>query len=70
MSSEWWKNADKQVELRMDIHREVSGDHYGLFFLKVPSKLLKPGEPCLLGVRSIGTNSRRWFGLHPYRDAK
>ncbi len=65
-----WISADHRVELRMDVRRTVSGDQFGLFFLKVPADLLKPGEPCILDVRSLGTGSQRWFALNPYTDAK
>jgi hypothetical protein len=34
--------------------------------LTIPRDLIKPGEPCALGVRSLGKKSRRWFGLNPY----
>jgi hypothetical protein len=69
-ASERWGSPDKRLELRLDVRRTVSGDQFGLFFLKVPGDLLKPGEPCVLGVRSLGTGSQRWFGLYPYCDAK
>ena len=61
-----WESADKRVELRMDVSRTIGVDQIGLFFVKIPRDMLKPGEPCRLGVRSLGTGSRRWFGLNPY----
>jgi hypothetical protein len=45
--------------------RTISVDQFGLFHLMVPCDMLKPGEPCVLGVRSLETGSRRWFGLNP-----
>ena len=61
-----WQSADKRVELRFDSRRTISVDQLGLFYLTVPRDMLKPGEPCLLSVRSLGTGSQRWFGLNPY----
>jgi hypothetical protein len=54
------------VELRFESRRVISVDQFGLFHLTVPRDMLKPGEPCVLGVRSLGTGSRRWFGLNSY----
>jgi hypothetical protein len=61
-----WQSADRQVELRFESLRTVGPDQFGLFHLTVPRDRLKPGEPCTLSVRSLGTGSRRWFGLNPY----
>jgi len=61
-----WQSADKRVELRFDIRRSLSSDRFGLFHLTVPREMLKAGRPCVLGVRSLGTGSNRWFGLNPY----
>ena len=65
-----WTSADKRVELRLDARRVIGPDWLGLFFLTVPREMLKPGEPCRLGVRSLGTGSQRWFGLNPYQSTK
>ena len=61
-----WKSADRRVELRFDLLRDMTVDQFGLFHLTVPRDMLKPGEPCVLSVRSLGTGSQRWFGLNPY----
>ena len=61
-----WQSADKRVELRFDSRRTISVDQFGLFHLTMLHDMLKPGEPCVLGVRSLGTGSRRWFGLNSY----
>ena len=61
-----WQSDDKRVELRFDSSRTIAVDQFGLFHLTVPRDMLKPGEPCVLGVRSLGTGSQRWFGLNPY----
>ena len=61
-----WQSDDKRIELRFDSRRTISTDQFGLFHLTVPCDMLKPGEPCVLSVRSLGSGSRRWFGLNPY----
>jgi hypothetical protein len=61
-----WQSADKRVELRFDSRRTITVDQCGLFHLTIPRDMLKPGEPCVLGVRSLGKDSKRWFGLTPY----
>ena len=66
-----WRSADKRVELQFETLRySGGGDPLGLFHLKVPRERLKPGEPCRLSVRSLGSDSGRWFGLNGYRDVK
>ena len=65
-----WTSADKQAELRFEVRRETPGDQFGLFHLTVPRAMLQAGRPCRLEVRSLGTGSRRWFGLHPYSDVR
>jgi hypothetical protein len=62
----FWQSPDKRVTLQFDSRRTLSVDQFGLFRLTVPRDMLKPGEPCVLGVRSLGTGSRRWFGLNRY----
>ncbi len=61
-----WHSADKRVALRFDCSRTNSVDHFGLFHVTVPRDMVKPDEPLLVGVRSLGTGSQRWFGLNPY----
>jgi hypothetical protein len=65
-----WVSADQRVELRFEPRRSVSADQFGLFYVTVARDLLTPGKPCELGVRSLGTGSRRWFGLNPYTDVR
>jgi hypothetical protein len=65
-----WTSADKRIELRLDARRVILPDYLGLFYLTIPRRLLEPGKPCRLGVRSLGTGSRRWFGLNPYLSTK
>ena len=62
-----WRSNDKRVQLQFDSMRTVSVDHFGFFRLTVPQDMLKTDVPCVLGVRSLGTGSQRWFGLNPYR---
>jgi len=63
-----WENADKAVELRFDVKRTVGPDTFGVFYVTVPRDRLTPGKPCQFSVRSVGTGSRRWFGLYSYTD--
>ncbi len=65
-----WSSADRKVELRFLPRRHVPQDCLGIFYAVISADLVKPGEPCRLGVRSLGSGSRRWFGLSPYTDAK
>ena len=65
-----WQSADRQVALQFVARRTISVDQFGLFYLTVPRDMLKPGKPCRLGVRSLGTGSRRWFALYPYSDVR
>lgn len=69
-AQERWTSADKRVELRFERRRTQSVDQFGLFHVTIAGDLLTSGKPCQLGVRSLGTGSRRWFGLNPYTDAK
>jgi hypothetical protein len=61
-----WQSSDGRVQLRFDSRRTVAIDQFGLFHLTVPRDMLKSGEPCILSVRSLGKDSRRWFGLNTY----
>jgi len=63
-----WKSGDGKVELRFVVKRRLGPDDLGVFYATVSRGLLPAGKPCRLGVRSLGTGSRRWFGLHPYTD--
>ena len=65
-----WQSADRRIELRLVARRHELGDPFGLFYLTIPNEMLKPGEPCMPGVRSLGQGSRRWFCLNPHADAK
>ena len=65
-----WCSTDRKVEIRFSPRRHVPQDCLGVFYVVISSDLVKPGEPCRLGVRSLGSGSRRWFGLNPYNDVK
>jgi hypothetical protein len=62
-----WQSDDKRVELQFESIRAVTVDRFGLFRLKVPYDMLKNGVPGVLGVRSLGTGSQRWFGLNSFQ---
>ena len=61
-----WQSTDQRVTLRFNSLRTVSVDQFGLFHLTIPYEMLTPGKPCVLSVRSLGSESKRWFGLNPY----
>jgi len=65
-----WVSADKRVEMRFEVRRDMKADQLGLFHVTIARDLLTPGKPCQLSVRSLGTGSRRWFGLNPYTDVR
>ena len=67
---ERWTSENGRVELRFEPRRTRSTDQFGLFYLTVACDLLSPGKPCRLGVRSLGSDSGRWFGLNPYTDLR
>ncbi len=63
-----WSSPDGQTELRFHPTRQLSLDALGYFYVRLAPGLVVPGQPCRLGVKSKGRNSKRWFGLHPYTD--
>jgi hypothetical protein len=63
-----WRNEKSGVALCLLPRRNDAEDQAGLFYVQVPAKMLEPGKPCRLGVRSEATGSSRWFALHPYTD--
>ncbi len=65
-----WSSADGKVTLQFVALRLPPEDRLGLFYVTIARGLLEEGRPCRLSVRSLGTGSRRWFGLNAYTDAK
>ena len=63
-----WASADGRVALQFFPLRHVPEDELGLFHVTVERRLLQPGHGCRFGVRSLGSGSRRWFGLNLYSD--
>ena len=63
-----WESKDGKVKLHFAPRRRLPLDAVGFFYVAVAAELLEAGKPCRLGVRSKGSGSRRWFGLHPYTD--
>jgi len=63
-----WHNQGGSVALSLFPKGITNEDTVGLFYLRIPAALLRPGEPCRLAVRSQGKGSQRWFALHPYND--
>ncbi|MDO4586102.1 MAG: glycoside hydrolase family 2 TIM barrel-domain containing protein [Planctomycetia bacterium] len=63
-----WKSADEKSELRLNVLREIGPDKFGVFILTVPKELVTKDSSQIIGVRSLGEGSRRWFGLNLYTD--
>ena len=63
-----WESKDGKVKLHFAPRRRLPLDAVGFFYVSVAPELLEAGKPCRLAVRSEGSGSRRWFGLHPYTD--
>jgi len=61
-----WKDASGQVVLSFVVRRMTSEDAAGLFYLGVPAERVQPGQPLKITVTSLGSDSQRWFALHPY----
>lgn len=65
-----WQSEDKKVTLLyVPCPKQPSWSiTTGLFYAAVHRDFLIPGQPCRLGVRSIGSDNSRWFGLNEYTD--
>ena len=65
-----WQSKDKKVTLLyVPCPKQPSWSiTTGLFYAAVHRDFLIPGQPCRLGVRSIGSDNGRWFGLNDYTD--
>lgn len=64
-----WQSEDGSVALRFEVKKiESNGqDFLGRFFLTVPNSQLEAGA-VRVTVRSLGSESRRWFALNPLRS--
>ena len=67
-----WTSDDGTISLKFDVLRlESNGqDFLGKFYLTVPASCVRNGEPTLVGVRSLGGGSLRWFGVNPLRNLR
>lgn len=65
-----WKDASGRVVLSFVVRRMTSEDAAGLFYLGVPAERVQPGRPVTISVTSLGSDSQRWFALHPYTDVR
>ena len=43
-------------------------DAAGFFYLSLARDLVTSGKPVQVGIRSLGTGSKRWFAVHPVLD--
>ncbi|MDR2117213.1 MAG: hypothetical protein LBP87_12615, partial [Planctomycetaceae bacterium] len=65
-----WKSEDGKTVLKLHVKKSTQADTWGVFTLIVPKDFFEQGEVLKLGVRSLGKESRRWFGLNPLFDLK
>jgi hypothetical protein len=63
-----WKRPDGFATLRFVPLRMLPSDALGFFYLTIHRNELAPGQPLRLAVTCMGSGSRRWFALHPYKD--
>jgi hypothetical protein len=65
-----WKSRDGTACLSYFPTWTSSVDSGGLFYLAVAKGRLRAGKPCVLGVRSRGDGSKRWFAVDRITDPK
>jgi len=61
-----WKSDNGQISLKYKAMQNNSIDSSGILTLKLPGRMLKPGQKSLLRVVAPQTGSQRWFGLYRY----
>lgn len=67
-----WKSDDGTMSLKFDTLRVESNgqDFLGKFYLTIPASCVRGEEATLVGVRSLGEGSLRWFGVNPLRNLR
>jgi beta-galactosidase len=63
-----WASNDGAVKLRYVSKWRNDQDDAGLFYVVIGRDNLKAGEPVQFSVESMGSGSKRWFGLAPYTN--
>ena len=63
-----WRNEERGIVLTLWSKRVTNEDNMGLFYMKVPSSYLHPGDPVRFAVHSRAAGSQRWFAVNPYTD--
>jgi uncharacterized protein YjbI with pentapeptide repeats len=64
-----WHSADERVTLFYAPRWSSREDTAGFFYAALARDLVTPGQPLRFAVRSRGSDSLRWFALHPEPNA-
>ena len=65
-----WSSLDGQVEVAYFPTWKSNVDSGGFFYVTVPKDRVIDGKPLILGARSQGEGSMRWFAVDTFDDAK
>ena len=65
-----WSSLDGRVELAYFPTWRSNVDSGGFFYVTVPKDSVINGKPLILGARSQGEGSLRWFAVDNFKDAK
>jgi hypothetical protein len=63
-----WKSDGYQLRFQPARGHRYGDESLGLFYLTVPSSVLKPGEPATIKMTASKENSARWFNLYPHTN--
>ena len=64
-----WHSPDQRVTLLYSPRWSSREDNAGFFYVVLTRDLVSPGQPLRFGVRAKGSESLRWFSLHPETNA-
>lgn len=62
-----WKGDGYQLHFLPSTKHKRGNESLGLFYLTVPSSILKPGEAATIKMTS-NKGTPGWFNLYPYTD--
>lgn len=68
LESAEWRNSANGVSMKYICTWQSDVDSAGLFFLRVPVRMLQSGKAATVTVLSEGTESLRWFSLDEVAD--
>ena len=63
-----WKRDGYRLRFMPSAKHTRGDESLGLFYLTVPTSVLKPGEAATIKMTASKENSGRWFNLYPYTD--